>query len=416
MKIVLASQSDTLGGAAVVTRRLMDALCAAGEDARMVVSHRQSADTRVAAMGGSLRQRAAFLGERLEIAAANGWRRDDLFKVSTGHFATGIASHPWVKEADTVLLNWVNQGLSGLHDIERLHAMGKRLVWTMHDMWCMTGICHHAFECQGYTAECGDCPFLRGEGHPRDLSHRVWQEKERVFSRVPITFVAISSWQAQKARESSLLRNQEIVTIPNAFPVEEYSTHCEAYVPGLDPVATPNVLLMGAARLDDPIKGLDYAIDALNILADTRPELAPKSRMVFFGDLRDPKRLDRLRFPHRWLGMVHDNEMLHRLYASARVVLSTSLYETLPTTLIEGQAAGCLPVTFGKGGQPDIVTHLCDGYIARYQDAADIATGIRWALAQPDTPSLRQQLHASVATRFAAPVIARRYLRLLGEP
>lgn len=94
------------------------------------------------------------------------------------------------------------------------------------------------------------------------------------------------------------------------------------------------------------------------------------------------------------------------------MVLSTSLYETLPGTLIEGQASGCLPVTFDRGGQADIITHKVDGYLAPFGDIKEIAAGIIWALSQkPD----RQALHNSVRRRFSGRIIARRYIDLFNE-
>lgn len=94
------------------------------------------------------------------------------------------------------------------------------------------------------------------------------------------------------------------------------------------------------------------------------------------------------------------------------MVLSSSLYETLPGTLIEGQASGCLPVTFGRGGQADIVTHLSDGYIARYADTRDLAKGILWVL---DQNVDRQALHESVRRRFSSTSVARSYIELFNQ-
>ncbi|MDE6120493.1 MAG: glycosyl transferase, partial [Muribaculaceae bacterium] len=77
----------------------------------------------------------------------------------------------------------------------------------------------------------------------------------------------------------------------------------------------------------------------------------------------------------------------------------------------EGMAAGCFPVTFGRGGQADIVDHLTTGYIARYPDTADLAKGIRIGLdADPDTAI---RLRKSVCDKFAADAVAEKYMRLL---
>ena len=91
------------------------------------------------------------------------------------------------------------------------------------------------------------------------------------------------------------------------------------------------------------------------------------------------------------------------------VVVSASRYETLPGTLIEGQASGCVPVTFGNGGQADIVDHRRTGYIARYIDIVDLADGIEWAT---ECGIDRQALHHEVRTKFSAEAVAQSYIEL----
>ena len=167
---------------------------------------------------------------------------------------------------------------------------------------------------------------------------------------------------------------------------------------------------MGAARLDDPIKGFDYAIEALNIFAERNPDVAKNCEAIFFGDIRNPQLLTKISMPYRHLGRINDANTIKQLFASAKVVISTSLYETLPGTLIEGQAAGCVPVSFGKGGQADIIDHKVNGYIADYKSPQSITDGILWALkTAPD----RDMLHEAVRKKFASQVIAQKYINLI---
>ena len=136
------------------------------------------------------------------------------------------------------------------------------------------------------------------------------------------------------------------------------------------------------------------------------------SEAVFFGSIRDASLLEQIRLPYRYIGRINDPKVIRQLYASSHVVISTSLYETLPGTLIEGQAAGCVPVSFGMGGQRDIIDHKVNGYIADYKSPQSIAEGIAWALnAAPD----REMLHTSVRERFASDVIANKYLDLFNS-
>jgi glycosyltransferase involved in cell wall biosynthesis len=379
MNIAILSTSAVKGGAAIVTARLADALAAQGHTVTLITAEG--------------RLRLPFYAERLGIFLRNGLNRADLFKVSVADFGARLSKHPAIVSADVVLLGWVNQGLISLREIERIAAMGKRMVWVMHDMWCFTGICHHALGCEAFTGECGLCRFVHRKASAADLSHVGWQRKRRMLERVQqLEFVAVSQWLADLAERSSLLAGRKVHVIPNVFPVDDYD-----YSQPKEPI-----VVMGAARLDDPIKGLSYAIEALN-------RVRVPMRAVFFGDIRQPQLLERLTVPYEHLGTLSP-EQVRAVYARAQVVLSTSLYETLPTTLIEGQAAGCVPVSFNRGGQGSIIDNGVNGWLADFADVDAVARGIERGLTEPFAPTA---LHESVRSRFAASAIASRYLDIL---
>lgn len=412
-QIVLINHSDTRGGAAVVTYRLMEALCRCGVDARMVVMHKYSSNPRVDSVGDSLRARGTFLAEHAEIFARNGFNRDDVFKISTARWGLPLHRHPWVREADAICLNWVNQGMLSISDIRQLCDSGKPIAWTMHDMWCMTGVCHHAGTCQAYTSQCGHCHLLNKGRHSHDLSTSVFRAKQKLYDSTNIHFVAVSNWLADKCRESALLHDALVDVIPNAFPVGDFGPLPALTRQQLGLPSDSSLIVMGAARLDDPIKNLPLAVDALNIL--NRMDMPQQPTAVFFGNLRNPQALSELQLPYIHLGAVSDHSRLASIYAHADVVLSTSHYETLPGTLIEGISAGALAVTTGHGGQADIVTPGLTGFIADEDNPRHIAEHIATALRMQATEGVtrRRNLHAEMARRFDADAVARRYIQLL---
>ncbi|MDE7410894.1 MAG: glycosyltransferase [Paramuribaculum sp.] len=307
MKVALVCHSDLLGGASVVTYRLMYALRMLGIDARMVVFTKTGDDPNVMKVGHRFFRGLTFMLEHGRIALSNGFSRKNLFKVSIANVGMSVHRHPWVREADVVMLSWVNQGMMSLKEIGKLAAMGKPVVWTMHDMWNLTGICHHAYECRGYKAQCGNCQYLLGT-NSKDLSHKIWLKKKKLYDSGNITFVAVSHWLAEKCKESSLMRDADVRVINNAFPVESFTVDTTVQLKNL--AFKKNVIIMGAVRLDDPIKGLRYAIEALNYLFDNNPELARDTEALFFGGVRDKSVFGKLRFPHRFIGNVEDPSLL----------------------------------------------------------------------------------------------------------
>ena len=410
LRVVFLSSSDDLGGAAIVTRRLMHALVGEGVDAKMIAFNKITDDPLVeSAKNGRQRRGFSFVAERTKIFLKNGLSYKNLFKVSTASNGIRLDKKELVRDADIIVLSWINQGLLSLEGIKQLAALGKPIVWVMHDMWNMTGICHHAYECERYTQECGRCMFLNSN-HQNDLSHETWLAKKALYDAVPIHFVAVSNWLAECARKSSLLKDRDVRVIHNAFPIGSFYTEPTINIPSIP--QNKKVIVMGAARLDDPIKGFDMAVSSLNYVFDNYPEVARETVAVFFGGFRRTDKLDALRFPHIELGVVTDGTILRDIYARASVIISTSLYETLPGTLIEGQAAGALPVTFGMGGQSDIVEHKVNGYIARYKDTADFGEGIVWGMKHHHD---RQKLHDHVSRRFSSQLVAGRFLDLFRE-
>ena len=124
MKVVFLSTNDQLGGAAIVTMRLVEALRSAGVDARMVVGRKDGTDDYVAQVGQTRRKVAKVL-ERGEVFINNGFDMGDLWKVSTGSFGADVCGHPWVRDADVIVLGWINQGFLSLPQLKKLGHTGK---------------------------------------------------------------------------------------------------------------------------------------------------------------------------------------------------------------------------------------------------------------------------------------------------
>ena len=221
--------------------------------------------------------------------------------------------------------------------------------------------------------------------------------------------MAVSRWLAEKCRHSSLLAGKPISVIPCAYPVESYHTEPYVTMHSYDIDYSRDIIVMGAARLDDPVKGLPYAIKAFNYVFDTNPSWANRCLVVFFGNIRNPRLLNEMQLPFVHIGQVNYPKILRELYARAKVVVSSSLYETLGATLIEGQAAGAVPVSFGEGGQTDIIEHGVNGYIAEYRNPESLGRYIIKALEQPFD---RAFLHNEVTRHFGAETIAARYIDL----
>lgn len=409
MKVVIINRSDCVGGAAVVSARLLDALRNVGVEASMLVMQASATPPiqHVREYGRGWKEKFYFLAERLQIFVRNGFSRKNLFKVDTAAFGYDLSAHPLVKEADIICLNWINQGAMSMRGIDKLCSLGKPIVWTMHDMWNMTGVCHHALDCQRFLSNCGKCQFLSSSAL-KDLSTSVMHKKRVLYEahRGKLHFVAVSHWLESVARKSSLMSDLDIRTIPNAFPIENFQYNRLPNFEGIAP--DKKVIIIGAARLDDPIKGFPLLINTMNEIADHRSDLAQRLHLVMFGNLRNASLAEQIRLPYTLLGTI-TNEQATEAYQRADIVLSTSTFETLSGTIIEGAASGCIPVAAGQGGFADIIDNNVNGYIAKEYSAQALADAIECAA---NSHLDRQCLHNTIAEKFASENVAKQYKQL----
>jgi len=409
MRVLIVSTFEEQGGAAVAANRLMDALNNNGVKARMLVRDKLSTDIAVSSCGNRLMNKWHFVWERAVIWAHNLFSRENLFKVSIANSGTDITRTPEFREADIIHLHWVNQGLLSLKGLKRILKSGKPVVWTMHDMWPLTSICHHAYECTRYMDGCCECPLLRRPSR-HDLSARVFRRKKAVLAEAhQLTFVAVSEWLAEKARMSALTGSFPVHVVPNVLPLQQFTIIDRIDARSALQCNEPYVIAFGAARIDDPIKGFGYLTEALRLLTVPGRYQATDIRLLLFGNVRDEHILSTIPVPYTYLGYVDDAYRLSEIYSAANATVSSSFYETFGQTLIEAMACGSIPVSFDGSGQADIIRHEVTGYLARRLSAESLADGLQWALQSRLTP---QEMRRSVVRRYGESTIANQYINI----
>lgn len=406
-KVLIVSTSDVSGGASVAAVRLAEALNNNGVEARMLVRERLTDKPFVTQMAGRWQQKWNFLWERLRIFFSNLFSRKNLFTVSIANTGQDITTTQAFRDADIIHLHWINQGMLSLDNIQSILRSGKPVVWTMHDMWQLTSICHYAHGCRRFTESCGRCPFLRFP-HEDDLSGKVFKKKESVLRDARIQFVAVSKWLQGEAQASTLLKGRDIRVVPNVLSLERFRLFLRDDSRRRLGIKARYVVMFGAGRIDNPIKGFGYLCNALRHIIDTQKMAKDDLCLLLFGGIKDRAVLQQIPVPYIYNGYVEGDDTLSMMYSAANCVVSSSLYETFGQTLIEALACGCLPVTFDNSGQTDIVRHKENGYLARWKDSESLAEGIVWAATGNDID--RERLRSEVLDTYSERVVAGQYI------
>ena len=412
MRILIVNTSERTGGAAVAASRLMEALCNYGVKAKMLERDKETQSLTVSALPGQRRSQCHFLWERFVIWLHLHFRRQHLFDIDIANAGTDITRLPEFQEADVIHLHWVNQGMLSLKNIRKILESGKPVVWTMHDIWPATAICHLTLDCRHFENQCQQCRLLPGGGSVNDLAAQVWQRKQRILSGRHIHFVACSQWLAEEARHSALLQGQIVTSIPNPIDTHFYRPHDKQearQLLGL-PAEGP-VVLFASQRVTNQYKGMNYLITACQQLAAQHPELRATMTVAILGGHAE-EIVGQMPFRTHALGYVNDEQRIVAVYNAADVFVLPSLSENLPNTIMEAMACGVPSVAFRVGGIPEEIDHRQNGYVANYQDSDDLAQGIWWTLFEADQESLRKACLQKVSHCYSQQSVANRYFEL----
>ena len=415
MKVLIVNTSEKAGGAAVAASRLTAALINNGVKAQMLVRDKQTDSLHVSALPRQWLQRWRFLWERWLLFCHLHLRRKHLFDIDTATAGADITRLPEFREADIIHLHWVNQGMLSLGDLRRIVDSGKPVVWTMHDIWPATALCHLTLSCQHFKTECRRCRLLPGGGSNTDLAHRVWRRKQRVMAHSNIIMVACSRWLEGEARQSKLLEGLHITSVPNPIdtrlfhPLDQGEARRLLGLP-----ADRRLLLFVSQRATNVYKGIGYLIEACRLLAGQQPDAAKQTAVAIMGSHAD-ELAGQLPFDTYPLGYVSDEHQIAAIYSAADAFVLPSLSENLPNTIMEAMACGVPSVGFKVGGIPEEIDHRRNGYVARYRDAADLAEGIRWTLFEADREELRRQCLHKVAACYSPHSVAMRYIEVYNQ-
>ncbi|MBQ8155489.1 MAG: glycosyltransferase family 4 protein [Prevotella sp.] len=402
MRVLIVNTSERTGGAAVAANRLMMALNNNGVKAKMLVRDKESDSLTVVGLPKSPMLNWHFLWERLVIFFHCRFSRKHLFEIDLANTGSDITKLREFQEADVIHLHWINQGMLSLSGIRKILKSGKPVVWTMHDIWPATAICHLTLNCRNFTTHCHNCRLLPGKGSSSDLSTSVWRKKEKMLEDSSIYFVTCSHWLEQEAKASALLRGQKIVNIPNPIDTHIYrSGDKQAARKNLGLPEDKRLILFVSQRVTNKNKGMDYLIDACRQLKDYE--------LVILGGHAEEV-VDQLPLKAHPLGYVNDERRIVEIYQAVDVFVLPSLSENLPNTIMEAMACGVPCVGFKVGGIPEEIDHKRNGYVAEYRDSDDLARGIRWILSEADYDQLSQEAVRKVAHSYSQQSVAISYL------
>lgn len=419
MNILMLNTSQGGGGAALASSRLATALRKSGHRVERMVMLPQGNDPSVCTPWGNSRIgywlcRRHFYAERLKIFLRLGLRREHLWQVDTASSGVDISESEAFRRADVVHLHWINQGFLSLKSIQKIIESGKPIVWTMHDLWPVTSVCHYTRDCRRFVSSCHDCPLLPSLPH-FDTAQKVYEAKRRIYKLGHIHFVGCSRWIASEAEESRLAHHASVTAIPNPIDTDAFSPGSLDDARRKFHLPTDRRLLLWAAqKVTDERKGLQHLLRALTILKEQHPDEAQVMGVVILGGRANDvaKIFPVATYP---LGFLSAQADIVDAYRAADAFVLPSTEDNLPNTIMESMACGIPSIGFSIGGVPEMIAHRHTGYVAKAGDANDLMAGIRHVLFADAAKGYGMAARERACKLYSESVVAAKFTQLYTE-
>jgi len=297
--------------------------------------------------------------------------------------------------------------------IDRL-PKNSSIVWTLHDMWPLTGYCCYSFDCRKYENGCpGECPEQGNWGPVVRSVEEEWADRRKILDDrlSSLCFVGPSKWLADCAHRA-YGEKFKIEHIPYGLDTECFKPRGDKYEirKALNLPVDKKIVLSGSQNLDEPRKGGGFFEEAISMLFESRDDFV----VVTFGlssrtGDEDPGWLS--------LGAIQSEELLSMYYSCADVFVLPTLADNLPNTLIEAISCGTPCVVSDVGGCSEIVRENQTGYLVEPSDAESLAKGIQKILDldENDHAKMRKTCREVAVSEYSLALQATRYAALFDK-
>jgi glycosyltransferase involved in cell wall biosynthesis len=369
MNILHINTLDSIGGAAKVAYRLKNNLKERGHNSWMLVGYKFSKSPDVKQI-----PRNKYLQFGLNILSTIILRPYLIFR-STFR----IKDQTFFQNSDIIHLHNLHGGYFNPLALPELTRL-KSTIYTLHDMYALTGHCAHPFDCNKWQTGCGKCPYLRV--YPSlwyDITHSLWNLKKDIYKRSNFVIVVPSKWMKNKVSKS-IMSDKKTYLIYNGIDTKIFHPMNKNNARKILNLPINKTILMFSAHkgIKNFWHGGDYLLKALEQIDDEN---------ILFLNIGSTENLDkRIKKSIEWKSIPHvkNETTMAEYYAASDLFVYPSIADSSSLVVVESMACGTPVIAFETGGIPELLTNMRTGYIARYKDVDDFVKGIKLFLNDAD--------------------------------
>lgn len=275
------------------------------------------------------------------------------------------------KEADIVHLHMLHNSNLSLYTLEKI-AKEKKVIYSFHDPWPITGRCVHFYECNLWKLGCKKCDYLYNAFPLKeDNCNALWEYKKRVFLNPNINVIYTTEWMKEKIDLSPIMENVKKHYIPLGINTNKFREMNKAKARNHFNIDKNDIVLFFRAQKE--FKGTNYIIDALKELnINKNITLLSCSEKGLLIELENKYKIVDL-------GQIKDNDLINA-YNACDVFLMPSTGESFGYMAIEAMACSKPVVVFDNTAMPTATNAPEIGVLVKNLDSKDLADKIEWLI------------------------------------
>jgi len=415
MRILQINANVTKGGAARVMYRLHQSFNRFGNQAVIAARSYNEQDANIYCLADITLPKLSIYRR---LFRAIEWRSDKMLAIPNLHpvpqklLRLGI-----FQDSDIVQLHNIHGNYFNYHELTAF-SEAKPTIWTLHDMWAITGHCAYAYDCLRWRGGCHHCPLLIGENRllvePAppifDPTRLVWKRKSVIYHHADLTVITPSRWLQKLAQESIIGKDREIYFIPNGVdltifkPMDRLKAKAYFGVP-----INKRAILFTAEKAKNLRKGFEFLRKALLQLTNVE-----EITLLVMGNVAGS--IDLPGFHVIELGFMRDETNQAIAYNAADIMVFPSLADNQPLSVLEALACGTPSVAFDIGGIPEMIRSRETGYLVPYKDSSALKRGIEILLNNYELlGSMRDECRRVSVAEYDLDLQTSRYLDLYKE-
>lgn len=405
MKVLFINKYENSGGAAIAAQRIATGLeeYYHTDNHFLVGTHRTSSSKVTVTRPGTVRN---VIERGINVLTNRVGLQYLYFPFST----PAILGYTAAFKPDVISLHNIHGGYFDASILPRLSAIAP-VVWTLHDMWALTGSAAHSF---------GDTSWKTGKAGKNEHKHAPYmglpngnyliKRKQRLYAASNLHMVSPSRWLYDMTRESPLTREKPLYHIPNPIDTAYFRPQDRAtsrQLLGL-PADAPVITFVSERLFASEFKG---GAELLKILQLLDEQLDSPVYLLMIGNDRLPGTFRHLQCVYT--GYVKDTVKMMQCYSASDIFFYPTRADNLPNVLIEAGSCETACITFDVGGCREIVIDGRTGYVIPPGEHEQFAARTLALLRAPATcRQFGQAARVHTEQHFSMPVVAEQYYHL----